>query len=115
MSEKAKPLTAEEEAALRFEAAEETPVIGSDEALGLFATLDAARERIAELEAALTFYADEANWRTRGHPQIDAHDTAINFDRGARARNAIRPQPWCTDPVACRAAGRCPHDPVCGN
>lgn len=76
---------------------------------------DAARERIAELEAALTFYADGANWRTRGHPQIDAHDTAVNFDRGATARNAIRPQPWCTDPVACRAAGRCPHDPVCGN
>lgn len=81
----------------------------------MVADLDAARERIAELEAALTFYADGANWRTRGHPQIDAHDTAVNFDRGARARNAIRPQPWCTDPVACRAAGRCPHDPVCGN
>lgn len=78
-------------------------------------TLDAARERIAELEKALTFYADEANWRTRGHPQIDAHDTAISFDRGARARNALRPHEWCTDPVACRAAGRCPHDPVCGN
>jgi len=77
--------------------------------------LDEANARIAELEEALTFYADEANWRTRGHPQIDAHDTAVNFDRGACARNAIRRNPWCTSPVACRAAGRCPYDHVCGN
>ena len=77
--------------------------------------LDEANARIAELEEALTFYADEANWRTRGHPQIDAHDTAVNFDRGACARNAIRRNPWCTSPVACRATGRCPYDPVCGN
>ena len=52
---------------------------------------DLAEERLRcwQLTQALKFYADPDAWKTRGHPQIDAHDTPINRDQGATAREAL--------------------------
>lgn len=44
---------------------------------------------LAEIMRALEFYAKESNWRTRGHPQIDATDTRVNYDYGATARRVL--------------------------
>ena len=53
--------------------------------------VDQLRRAINEILDALEFYADEKNWvAQRGHPQIDAHDTAVNEDKGERARAALR-------------------------
>lgn len=40
----------------------------------------------ARLREVLGFYADEATWQPRGHPQIDADNTLIQSDHGDRAR-----------------------------
>ena len=47
------------------------------------------RSRIETLEAALGWYADKDNWRTKGHPQIDWNDKPILRDQGRRAKQAL--------------------------
>lgn len=44
------------------------------------------------LREALEFYAEPKNWRTTGHPQIDANDTAVSRDTGQQARAALTTQ-----------------------
>ena len=48
-----------------------------------------AATRIEALEAALGWYADKDNWRTKGHPQIDWNDKPILRDQGRRAKQAL--------------------------
>lgn len=49
----------------------------------------ALQSRIETLEAALGWYADKDNWRTKGHPQIDWNDKPILRDQGRRAKQAL--------------------------
>lgn len=48
--------------------------------------LAAATDRIEALEAALAWYADEANWR----PTDTTRHSVADTDRGARAHAALR-------------------------
>ena len=52
----------------------------------IWATLDASRAREKAPVEALRWYADPANWRAQGHPQIDADTIPAHRDRGIRAR-----------------------------
>ncbi len=58
--------------------------------------LSTLRARVGELESqrdklreALAFYANPKTYEPQGHPQIDYEITAINSDRGKRARAAL--------------------------
>lgn len=55
------------------------------------ARAESAEQENARLRTALEFYADQTSWRTTGHPQIDAWDTAAIRDGGSRARTALTP------------------------
>lgn len=63
-----------------------------DESDKQVATLQA---RVRELEGVLAWYADEANWESKPiphqyHPDyIDTHKSAIDFDKGGKARDAL--------------------------
>lgn len=55
-------------------------------------TYDALRKRIAELEAALRFYADKNSWVNSvslGHPQIDGMTSLVELDKGSKALAAL--------------------------
>lgn len=54
--------------------------------LSMAFTLKAENERLRKV---VEFYADGENWTTKGHPQIDANDTVMNYDRGKKARAAL--------------------------
>lgn len=55
----------------------------------LKADISSLRRDLEEAEEILMFYANEQNWQTQGHPQIDAHDYPVNHDRGSRARSFL--------------------------
>lgn len=59
----------------------------------LYHELTTARTENERLEGVLGFYADPENWRTKGHPQIDAMDTPVRHDKGKVAREALPKNP----------------------
>jgi hypothetical protein len=65
------------------------PFYGEDHRFGDHTANAALIAAAPDLYQALAFYASEENWRTRGHPQIDADDTPIRHDRGHVARAAL--------------------------
>ncbi len=55
-------------------------------------TIRIMRERIIELQAALEFYADPANWQPNEDNELDLHGLPISnivADRGEHARAAL--------------------------
>ncbi len=54
--------------------------------------IEAQAARIAELEAALRFYADKNSWVNSvslGHPQIDGMTSLVELDKGSKALAAL--------------------------
>ena len=54
--------------------------------------IEAKDARIAELEAALRFYADKNSWVNSvplGHPQIDGMTSLAELDKGRKARATL--------------------------
>lgn len=90
-----KPKTIKQQAAQEVESVWH---VGSRFKHKVIALVAAKLERIAELEAALAFYADEGNWyfrkeevyHPRGRLPITEYTTNANGDRGDVARKALK-------------------------
>lgn len=52
--------------------------------------IERLRSELKQAREIIGFYADEANWRARGHPQIDADTTPVSQDGGGRARAFLK-------------------------